>query len=195
MEIVGTNRPSSIASGNAMKRYLAEKVLPFIGLTIQSKIRSKLNTYNFKKGVGSPKMRDAVRMRVDQQKLEVVVFNERSLAPYAIWQEKGVHRQKMTWLIGKTIPYKIINGHFVFAGKGSPFFLKDSNVKFAKITAESFNRTNPVTGKPAWEHPGYPGKYFYRDGLRESLPAIRAQLRDFTLRVAGDAELTGGPNG
>lgn len=194
MEIVGSNQPQRIASGDNMRRYLAEKVMPFIGLTIQNKIRDKINRYNFKSGTGSVKMREAVKMKLDKQHLEVTVYNDRSLAPYAIWQEKGVHKQKMTWLIGKTIPYKIINGHFVFAGKNSPFFLKDKNVKFAKITAESFNRTNPVTGKPSWEHPGYPGKFFYRDGLRESLPEIRAQLRGFTLRVAGDAELTGGPN-
>jgi hypothetical protein len=127
--------------------------------------------------------------------MEVMVYNEKSLAPYAIWQEKGVQKQKMTWLIGKTIPYKIINGHFVFAGRNSPYFLKDKNVSFAKITAASFNRINPVTGKPSWEHPGYPGKYFYRDGLRESLPGIREQLKGFTLRAAGDADLSGGPNG
>lgn len=195
MEIVGTNRPSKIASGNNMKNYLGEKVLPFIGLVIQNKIKDKLNRYQFKKGTGSPRMRDAVKMKVDRDKLEVTIFNEKSQAPYAIWQEKGVHKQKMTWLIGKTIPYKIINGHFVFAGRNSRFFLKDKNVKFAKITAESFNRTNPVTGKPSWEHPGYPGKFFYRDGLKESLSEIKEQLKGFTLRVAGDSELTGGPNG
>ena len=139
-------------------------------------------------------MREAVKMRLDKEHLEVTIYNESSLAPYAIWQEKGVHKQKMTWLIGKTIPYKIVNGHFMFAGKNSPFFLRDKNVKFAKITAESFNRTNPVTGKPSWEHPGYPGKFFYRDGLRECLPEIKAQLRGFTLRVAGSPDLTGGPN-
>ena len=195
LEIVGSNQPTKIAHGDAMKRYLVEKALPFIGLTIQNRIKDKINRYQFKKGTGSPKMREAVKMQVDAHNMEVTVYNERSLAPYAIWQEKGVHKQKMTWLIGKTIPYKMINGKFVFAGRNSRFFMKDKDTRFAKITAESFNRTNPVTGKPSWEHPGYPGKWFYRDGLKESIPQIREQLKGFTLRVAGSADLTGGPNG
>ena len=195
VEIVGTNRPAAVASGDNMKRYLAKRLLPFIGFTIQKTIKDKINRYEFKKGTGSQKMRDAVNMTINEQELSVTVSNNRSLAPYAIWQEKGVKKQKMTWLIGKTIPYKIINGHFVFAGRNSPFFMKDKDVRFAKITAETFSRTNPITGKPSWEHPGFPGKFFYRDGLRESMPAIRAQLKGLTLRVAGDAELNGGISG
>ena len=181
VQMVGSDLPVRLGDFTRIRRFLAETVLPQIGNVVRQKIQDKMRAYPFKHTNGN--MMHAVSVRVDPAKLEVVIFNDNTRAPYAIYQEEGVPKQKMTWLIGKTIPYKIVGGRFVFAGRGSRLF-GTSGVQFAKITANTFNKVNPVTGKPSWENPGYPGKYFYRDGLRESLGEIQGHFKHFTFRMA-----------
>ena len=182
IDIVGTNLPLRIAQSSILERELRGMLFE-VGNIIRRKIQDKMNGYPFKHSQGA--MAGAVTIKINPEKLEVVIYNDLRRAPYAVYQEYGVRETPMVWLIGKTIPYKIIDGRFVYAGgKGrGPSLYGDKGVRFVRITAQSIGRINPHTGKPSWTNPGYPGKFFYRDGLVESLIQIRQRFSRFTFRV------------
>lgn len=184
VSIVGANNSTKIGQGRYIENYLLQVLLPEIGNIIHRHITEKIRSYPFRNQQG--KMLNAVKIRIIPNELAVEVYNEQSLAPWAIWQEIGVKKQKMLCLINKknpnTIPYVIRDGHFEFAGRNSRFW-GAPDVRFAKINTASFDKISSFTGKPKWEHPGYPGKFFYRDGLIESLAECRQKFREFTFRI------------
>ena len=188
VQIVGTNRPLKIAQMKLTERYLLQVLLPDVGMIIQNRIKEKIKNYPFRNQIGQ--MLNAVKVRLIQEQLAVEVYNDTTLAPHAIWQEIGVRKHKMLYLIKhknpNTIPYVIRNGRFEFAGRNSSFY-GAPDLKFAKITDKSFDRINPINGKPSWENPGYPGKYFYRDGLIESMEEVRGKFKEFTFRLLMNA--------
>lgn len=176
VEIVGTSLPQKIASTNALIDEYRNKVLDQIGNLVRKKIQDKINSFNFKHGSPETLMR-AVKIKVDKRNLEVIIYNDNRIAPHAIYQEKGVFAHKMDYLKGKVIPFVSINNHFVFAGRGSPYYnAKDK--KFVKVTEKSL----AIPGK--WFNPGYAGRYFYRDGLKEAVQEIAQHLKHFTFRVS-----------
>lgn len=183
VEIIGIDNLhiTKIAQTDYILNELKNTVLPEIGNIIRKYIQDRISKYEFKNSKGN--MYRAVTVEVDRDNLEVIIYNDYRIAPHAIWQEKGVRKHKMEYLEGKTIPYVIINGKFMFAGKGSSSFMQPGT-RFAKITKESFNKINPSTGKPKWEHPGYPGKFLYRDGLKDAISEIEQRFNMFTFKIA-----------
>ena len=177
VEVVGIDDlfTAKIAYSNVMIETIIEKIFPQIANAIRIAIQSRIGNSGFKHNSGA--LSRAVTVEIDKEKMELWVYNDERIAPWAIYQEEGVKQHKMYYLKGKTIPYLIVNGKFVFA-KGK------SNPKFVKITEESFNRTNPKTGKPSWENPGYPGKFFYRDGLVDALTDVQKEFEYLTFRIA-----------
>jgi hypothetical protein len=174
VQIIGSNLPSETAMFESLKQDMREKLLPEIANIVRKRIQDKINAFQFKHSKGM--MASAVRIQLNPKQLEVIIYNDNTIAPWAIYQEKGVKKRPMNWLIGKTIPYTIMGGKFSFA-KGNP------KAQFARVTAENIGKINPKTGKPRWVHPGYPGKYFYRDGLKEAVEEIRSHFKVFTFKI------------
>ena len=184
VSIVGSDNLTKIGQGQYIEKYLLTVLLPEIGNIILRHITDKIKAYPFKHQQGH--MLNAVKVRIIPNELAVEVYNDATLAPHAIWQEIGVKKQPMLWLIKhknpNTIPFVIRDGRFRFAGRGSNFF-GAPDVKFVRINSASFGKISKYSGKPSWENPGYPGKFFYRDGLVESMEEIRSKFKDFTFRI------------
>lgn len=178
VEIVGLSNlfTAKIAHTNALIDDFKDNVMPEMANVIRRKIQERISAAKFKGSRGD--IYRAVTVQIDRENLEIIVYNDERIAPYTRYQEEGVHQHKMTYLIGATIPYKIVNGKFVYSRYGS------GKTQFAKVTEASFNRTNPRTGRPSWEHPGYKGKYFYRNGLKDSLKFLASQMEGITFRIA-----------
>lgn len=176
IEIVGTSLPQKIAESDAIIQEFKDKILEQIANTVRKRIQDKINAYNFKRGSAANLMR-AVMIEINKGELEVIIYNDDRIAPYAKYQEKGVTAHKMTYLKGKIIPFAIVNNQFRFAGRGSPYY-NAPNKRFVKVTEKSLS----VPGK--WFNPGYAGRYFYRDGMKEAITEIAQHLKHFTFRIS-----------
>jgi hypothetical protein len=175
VEIVGSSLITKMAQSKKWIEEFKHVVLPEIGKEIQRCIQVKLNAGVYKNGDGS-NMARACLVEVNKNELEVIIYNDDRIAKYTKYVEEGVHAHKMTYLQGKIIPFVMINGKFTFAGRNSKFY-GDRDKKFVKVTANSIAR-----GK--WFNPGYPGKFYYRDGLKEAIVNIQKRLKIFTFRIS-----------
>ena len=188
VEIVGSQLPLKIAQSSVLENFILTKLLPEIGHIIQKHVMDKIKNYPFKNSNG--RLLGAVRMRVVPEQWMVEVYNDKALAPWAIWQEKGVHEHQMRYLLNhhnpNTIPYVVKGVRFLFAGRNSKKW-GAKGVRFATITSASFDQISKWSGRPKWTHPGYPGKFFYRDGLVEALDEIRGKFKRFTFRVVTES--------
>lgn len=175
VEIVGVSIITKLAESDKWIHELKDKVLPEIGNEVRRQIQNKLRQADYKNGDGANLAR-AVMVRVNRNELEVIIYNDNKIAPYAKYVEKGVHAQSMTWLKGKTIPFVMVNGKFNFVGRGSKFY-GSPDKKFVKVTSKALQ-----AGK--WFNPGYVGKYCYRDGLKQAIVDIHKHLKMFTFRIS-----------
>lgn len=175
VEMVGTSLPQKIAESDDILNELRDKVLVQIGNIVRKKIQDRINSFNYKHGDGSRMMR-ACLISVDKAAIEVVIYNDDRIAPHTKWQERGVKPVSMKWLAGKTIPFVVNGGNFQFAGRGSRNY-GAPNKKFVKVTEKALSQ-----GK--WFNPGYPGKFFYRDGLKAAIVEISKELKMFTFRIS-----------
>ncbi len=139
---------------------------------------------------------------------------------YLVYQEHGVAKHAMRYLIGRTIPFVLVKGmranpktgtivqgvtRFKFAGPGSRYAgtaggqiaqtrkvgqeALDGQVRFSTITEATFSKPsdfNPTGFR--WWHPGYSGKYFFRDGIYRGLEEASSAIEGLAFRIAG-----GGP--
>lgn len=181
VEMVGTNLPLKISQGKAMEQFIVTKLLPEIGNIIRKKVVDRIERENFKRSNG--RMKSAVKVRVLPGEMAVEVYNDSSLAPYAKWQEIGVRPHSMTYLLNKKnpnrIPYKIVGGEFVFAGRGTgdAYNPKARGIRWATVTPEAL-------AKGKFFNPGYSGRYLYRNGMRDALREIEDKFKWFTYRIA-----------
>lgn len=176
VEIVGSSIIDKIANTDKIIEEFKEKVLPQIGNEVRRRIQNKLMEAQYKSGDGANLSR-AVMVEVRRNELEVIIYNDKKIAPYAKYVEEGVTAHKMTYLKDKIIPFVIVNGKFQFAGRGSKNY-GAPNKKFVKVTQNSLNQP----GK--WFNPGYVGKYCYRNGLRDAIVDIQKHLTMFTFRIS-----------
>jgi len=121
---------------------------------------------------------------------------------YIYFQEVGIGPHPMTHLIGKTIPFVVVNDELRFAGPGTQWAGKQQGiiadvekegatynveqtpqgkVIFRKVTEESIQRGS-------WRHPGYPGKGFFRSAIKETLTAQVQQIPNIVFEAKTDAD-------
>lgn len=175
IEIVGSTLLTKMAQSDAWINDFKQRILPEIGKAVQQTIQKKLTGGSYKHGDGS-NMARAVLVEVHPEQLEVIIYNDNKIAKYTKNVEDGVFPHKMTYLQGKIIPFVMINGQFTFAGRNSQYY-GSSDKKFVKVTQKALDN-----GK--WFNPGYPGKFYYRDGLRDAVIEIQRHLKMFTFRIS-----------
>jgi len=189
VSIEGTNAPLKIARSHKLEQYIVQRLLPEVGNVVRKNIINRIANANFKHSTG--RMKTAVKVRVNASELSVEIGNDDKIAPYARWQEIGVRRHAMTYLLNhhnpNTIPFKMVGGQFTFAGRGSKFYgnMNARGVRFARVTPESF-------AKGKFINPGYPGKYLYRGGLSDSLNEIHEHMKMVTFKVVQQLNGEGG---
>jgi len=191
-----------------------KKTLERIGLVCQTHIRNimagreprrdgQLVQFIEQTGRG----RESIQWEVNGNSVDIFA-DERTKTPggtsYLVYQEYGVATQKMSWLIGKTIPWKVIAGgqrvnprtgtvvqgvtRVKFAGRGSRYW-GDKDTQFSTITEATFTKPskyNP-TGYKYW-HPGFKGRGFWQSGILNGLEEVASHIQGIAFRAAG-----GGP--
>lgn len=168
ISLVGTTL-TNLADTEKWKRVI-QKMLTNIGLTVQQEIIALMQSGIFK----DPKGRGAqnIKMRVDLEGMKVSVFTTDD-AHYLFFQEHGVEKQPMVWLlydrIKKRIPFVIINEKFHWAGYGSDQFANPDK-RFVAVTQEALN-----AGK--WWQPGYEGKFFFKGGIERAMVQLDEILK------------------
>lgn len=158
----------NMSKGDVWKR-MAAKVLTQVGLIVQKSIINELNHSQFKNATGN--IQNSIKFLVDGPKNKVIVFSDKDIAPYAVFQERGVRRHQMTYLVKATraIPLQLE------AIKGT---------MFRKATQKSMDE-----GK--WMHPGYPGKMFFKMGILMAGVEINKRLKGLVFKVQFNDESKG----
>lgn len=125
---------------------------------------------------------------------------------YLFYQEVGVFPHKMTYFLGKIVPFVIVGGKWMYAGPGSPWAGQRGS---AIQEVESRGALGPLTyhvgqtdeGKrlfrsvthacfsgdqKSWRHPGYDGKFFFRDTiLRDAQPIGKMMAKQVSNQIFG----------
>lgn len=140
-----------------------EKALKNIGATVQGEIIKELNQTGFKNATGN--LQKAIKVDVQPSNGRVLIYADNAVAPYAPYQEKGVHKHQMTYLLKAKRPIPMS-----FADVKGPIF--------RKATQKSMDK-----GK--WVHPGYPGKYFFKKGIENAMTKINQHLKFLSFKVVG----------
>lgn len=123
------------------------------------------------------------------------VYIDPSVAQYLVYHEYGVRPQPMNWLLGKTIPFIIRDGKFVFAGSGSQetvqvvgggkglskklkdkFLISPEDVQFRKVTQASL-------AKGSWFHPGIKPKKFFVNGIKAGLRRTTTEIPQLSFKL------------
>ncbi len=176
ISLVGTTL-TNLADPEKWRRVM-QRILTNIGLTVQQEIIGLMQSGIFKNPTG--RGANNIKMRLDRSGMKVSVFTTDD-AHYLFFQEHGVDKQPMVWLlydrIKKRIPFVIINEQFQWAGKGSKYF-GHPDVQFRAVTQEALNQGR-------WWHPGYEGKFFFQEGIERAMRQLEDVLQGkFIFEVA-----------
>jgi len=172
-EIVGTNAPGAVESERLMR--LVEATLRVIGADAVKEIQERLAQANFKDSKGG--IQRALGWEVDGATLTVSV--DERVAPYAKYQESGVRRHEMRYLLKSTRPIPV---------KGGPGCVVFRWAKEEDMGREHLYKDECHGGAMAmasgWVHPGYEGKHFFRDGINAVVARMPSYSKALSLRVA-----------
>ena len=141
----------------------------------------------------SQRTMNSVKFSVEGNK--AIVYIDPEVAQYLVYHEHGVRPQSMTWLLGKTIPFIIRDGKFVFAGEGSQesirivgggkslskmfkdkFLISPEDIQFRKVTQASLARGS-------WFHPGIKPKRFFVNGIKAGLRRTMTEIPQLSFRL------------
>jgi len=150
----------NLATRQVWERQLP-KVLNQIGLLVQREVIKKLNTASFKNSAGL--IQKSIKFRVDLEKSRVIIYSDPSVAPYAKYQESGVKRHQMRYLLKavRAIP-----------------------LEFADVKGITFRRATEKSMQDGrWVHPGYEGKHFFRDGVKEAVKLVQERLKSLVVSI------------
>ena len=106
-----------------------------------------------------------------------LIFIDSNIAPHAIYQEHGVKPHVMRYLLNATSPIPLQIGRakiFRWATErwmGIPHQFIDPH-------------SGMVMTASGWQHPGYPGKYFFRQGIKDTMIEVTERLQGIVIRVA-----------
>jgi len=175
---VGTKLAENFADESKWAKYLA-KVWTAIGTSAVQNIQDQLGAIQFKNSTG--RLQRAVSWK--SYDWGVLIYMDKDIAPHALWQEIGVKEHTMTYLLKAAGPIPVPTGHPSPHGiafrpalekwMGVPHQYKDSydgSIKWA-------------TG---WVHPGYEGKYFFRDGIKNAVKDASQRLRGVIFEMAAE---------
>jgi len=135
------------------------KFLNQLGLLVQKEIIKKLNSTRFKHQTGT--IQNSIKFKAQPEKNRVIIYADIGVAPHAVYQERGVQKHQMVYLSTAVRPIPL-------AGKPG-------------TTWRWASKKSMDEGK--WVHPGYPGKFFFRDGVMSAIKLMNQQLKRLVINV------------
>jgi hypothetical protein len=171
VEIAGTNLLDKFTSKDQWAKYVG-KVWSVLGPTAVRNILNEINQVQWRHATGN--LQRAVAWQSGTWSM--VVYMDPAVAPYAIYQEVGVHEHVMRYLLTATRPIPLPVGRRPptyrwaterWMGVPHPFVDDEGNQRMA-------------TG---WTHPGYEGKFYFRRGIERTLEEASSRLRGLVFRM------------
>ena len=198
IEIVGADLLSNMKDPAIWERMQME-MLKTIGMKSVTSIQNEIRNRKWKSGTPASLI-NSTKFVVGKNTVEVRVDKS-----FAIYQERGVRRHEMRYLLNAKGPIPLmIKGGNVGRGHGALIFRRATEkwmgvehvvngptpalvgkLKAGRITKPKKELVNHApylaTG---WVNPGYPGKFFFRDGIKNAAYDITREIKGITLRVA-----------
>ncbi len=172
VEIVGSDIDEIMSSDpKKLTRYL-NQLLKAMAKETYEKVSARLRAIPFKNATGT--LQQALRW--DSGDGWAAVYMDDRIAPYAQYVETGVRPHTMRYLLKATSPIPVAVGSatlFRWATEkwmGRPHTIVDPKSGLVMMTK-------------GWQHPGYEGHYFMRDGVREAVEVIDEKTEHFVFRI------------
>jgi hypothetical protein len=204
IDVVGVDTFKNLSDPNLWDQ-MKSKMLNDIGILTVKSIHDEIRTKQWK---SSPEaLINTTTYRVEG---DSVTVRTGEATPgkynYAVAQELGVERHEMRYLLKSKRPIPLMIGKFNNSSKqmgvmifrtaterwmGVPHTVNGPTV--AKIGRLINGRlVKPKTklwehqpyDATGWVHPGFPGKFFFRDGIKKAMVEVTRQMKGLTLRVA-----------
>lgn len=113
----------------------------------------------------------------DAKDWQVTIYSNPHISPHAIYQEEGVERHEMRYLLkaSSSIPLKV--------GKAKVY--RWATERWIGVPHTFVDpHSGLVMNASGWVHPGYPGKYFFRDGIKDTMIEATNKLKGLVIKVA-----------
>jgi len=172
MEFVGTTELDNIQDAKKFVAFV-RKGMTGIGVSAVRNINNQIAQKEWKRRPRT--LGRAIRYEVDDW--GVTIYSDNAIAPHAIYQEEGVERHEMRYLLHATssIPLKI--------GKAQIF--RWATEKWMGVPHPFVDpKSGMVMQASGWIHPGYRGKYYFRDGISDTIAEFTERFRGLVIRVA-----------
>lgn len=206
LEVVGVDKIENLSDPRLWDE-MKNKLLHDIGASTVRSIQNQIRIKDWKNGVPESLLR-SVKYNVEPDAVTVRVGStEPGRHNYAVNQEYGVERHEMRYLLKAKRPIPLMIGSYT-RGKNvmGVMIFRKATERWMGVEHVVNSPTQAITGKRAknrllrpikpiswehppyqatgWVHPGFPGKFFFRDGVREAMNDINKNIEGITLRVA-----------
>lgn len=115
-------------------------------------------------------------IRFEAEDWSVKIYADPDIAPHAVYQEYGVEEHTMRYLLHANAPIPIkIGSALIYRWAterlmGVPHRMQDPH-------------SGLIMQATGWVHPGYEGKYFFRDGVKDTAEEATNRLRALVIKV------------
>ena len=188
IEVVGGNLQGFLGDESKLRQLASAFIRGIVSTTYES-IQRRLDEIAANKKPTDPtrppmkttgRLNTALRFSVSD--LEGAIWMDQTIAPHAPYVERGVHRHEMRYLLNAKAPIPIPIG-----GK---------RVLFRRATEKWMGRPHPVWEydekaqlpvqhmTAGWIHPGYSGRWYFRDGAIDGIRTAMERQKRFVVRVA-----------
>jgi len=171
VEIAGT-KALDVVTDREQLRTLMMKLLEATGKLAYENVQSNINMETFKHSEG----RLHRGLKWEKKDNAVYVYFDDRVAPHAVYQEKGVRPHTMRYLLQADSPIPIQVGNVTL---------------FRWATEKWMERPHPLVDPKSglvfmtkgWQHPGYEGRWFMREGFRDAVRAMSERAPRFVFRM------------
>lgn len=182
VEVVGTKAAEAIKSEEEWVRYL-RAAWKAIGESTVGHIQERINAIPFKKATG--RLQRAVAWSATDYAL--LVYMDPNIAPYAAYQEFGVHEHVMFYLLFAKGPIPIPTGEKA-GGKYPTVVFRTALMKWMGVPHQYTDQRGRTRWATGWIHPGYRGKRFFRSGVKDGLKEATEHLTGLVFKLTEDKQ-------
>lgn len=171
LEIVGLKEGVRVIDPDKFM-LLIERFLAASAKTCHREIQNRLGQVEFKHSKG--RIQRALRYEVGDD--WSAVFMDERIAPHARHVEHGVKPHTMRYLLKATRPIPV--------GVGNVTLFRWATEKWMGTPHPMVDPTSGlVFMTKGWQHPGYAGKYYFRDGTLAAMEIVKSKGTRFILRA------------
>lgn len=182
VKIVGTKFMEHFKSKEQWTDYLG-KVWAAIGPEAVRNVQSEIGAIAWKNPTG----RLANACNWEAQDWSMMVYMDPMIAPHAIYQEMGVRRHEMRYLLTATRPIPVPTGESSKtdpAGKYPRVVFRWAMEKWMGVPHPFTDQRGQTRMATGWVHPGYEGKRFFREGIKKTVEYAATRIKGLVFMMS-----------